>query len=179
MTAPMGPPRHGQARPTPRHGATLCQPGTAHHSYKIGRLKGWWEEGKALAFVPRSLLQPLPLLRDAPQARSSPIPWPSLANALGGQEHGVELGRSTGHSQCCARWAPAVSLYLSWLHRYLLYFSPAGLVQWREKPPPFTHSFSRPILCHLRQVNPPSVWREQEVSGHPHSWFFPCFAGLQ
>lgn len=47
------------------------------------------------------------------------------------------------------------------------------------QPPPFTYSFSRPILCHLRQVNPPSVWREQEVSSHPHSWFFPCFAGLQ
>lgn len=36
---PMGLPCHGTGTLTPRHGAAFCQPGTACHSYKIGRLK--------------------------------------------------------------------------------------------------------------------------------------------
>lgn len=67
ITAPMGLHAMGQAHTTPRHGATLCQLGTACHGCKIGGFKGWWEEGKTLGFVPTSTLP-------APWGPSSSVP---------------------------------------------------------------------------------------------------------
>lgn len=145
--------------------------------------------GKGCWFCPQEPAPAPATVRHAPRAVNNPVPRPSKHPGA----RKMRLNRAdphTGHSQCCARCFPAVLLYLSWLH----IVPPPGRAGAMERkavpvplpqlpttspPPPSTNSSSRPILCDLRQVDPPNVWCEQEVTCRPHSWFFPCFARLQ
>lgn len=111
----------------------------------------------------------------------TPKAWPVPVNALrveGRAEHGADP--CTGHSQRCASCSPAV---LSWLHRCLLPFPPAGQGKavplllppaptWPPPPPP---ALSPPVPLCVTSDKPNPEWCEQEVTCHPTAGFSsPC-----
>lgn len=143
----------GQTRITPRHGAMLCQPGTACHGCEIERFRGWWEEGKTPGFVPMSTVRSL---LHGVQAALSCDPFP--LNSPGARKMRVEQGRSAHGAFPALCQVFSSSLVVPDLPAY------CTLPQQGEKsrahasataslppqPTPSAHSSSKPSLCDLR-----------------------------